>query len=134
MQNSTIKRIIRHGQSYRGPGSYGAYGGYDISLLELDTPITGYSPACLPGINFEDLKPGKLAGYGKYRRLRVGEGETCQTNQFGRYKDHYCKLTVGNNACRQDAVPGNKKCRTFFQVNVLPSLHLSDTYHEMRGL
>ena len=39
---STIKKAYRHPYSYRGGGSYndrGNYGGFDISLLELDEPI-----------------------------------------------------------------------------------------------
>ena len=30
-----IDYIIRHEKSYRGGGSYGTYGGYDITLLHL---------------------------------------------------------------------------------------------------
>ena len=77
-QKSLIKRVIRHAHSYQGGASYGAYGGYDISLLELETPISGLTLACLPRLGFDDIKQGKLAGYGKYQR---DAGQTCQTNK-----------------------------------------------------
>ena len=77
-----IKRIIRHAHSYRSNG-YGSYGGYDISLLELQNRITGFKTICLPRRSFDDIMtPSSLAGYGRYLR----GGNTCQTNEFGRFK------------------------------------------------
>ena len=64
---STIKKAYRHPYSYRGGGSYndrGNYGGYDISLLELDEPIKS-TFACLPSPVFKDQGngvKGMLAG------------------------------------------------------------------------
>ena len=64
---STIKKAFRHAHSYRGGGSYmrrGNYGGYDISLLELDQPIRS-TFACLPSPAFQDqgdTVDGMLAG------------------------------------------------------------------------
>ena len=77
-QKSHIKRALRHAHSYRGGASYGTYGGYDISLLELETPLSGVKLACVPKLEFDDIIPGKLAGYGKYHR---DKGQTCQTNK-----------------------------------------------------
>ena len=34
-QTSTIKRAIRHADSYQGGGGYGTFGGYDIALFEV---------------------------------------------------------------------------------------------------
>ena len=77
-----IKRIIRHAHSYPG-GGYGSYGGYDISLLELQNRITAFKTICLPRRSFDDIMtPSSLAGYGRYLR----GGNTCQTNEFGRFK------------------------------------------------
>ena len=82
VQTSNIKRIIRHAHTYRSY-RYGSYGGYDISLLELETPITGFRFICLPRLSFDDITPGgSLAGYGAYLRPK----ETCQTNEFGKSK------------------------------------------------
>ena len=88
-QTSTIKRAIRHAHSYRG-GGYGTFGGYDIILFELDTPFNTDIFACLPSPKFRDtnIKEGYLAGYGLYLR---DEGKTCQTNEHGRTKHHYCQ-------------------------------------------
>ena len=75
---SNIKRALRHAHSYRGGASYGTFGGYDISLLELETPLSGVTLACVPKLEFDDIITGKLAGYGKYQR---DKGQTCQTNK-----------------------------------------------------
>ena len=32
----------------RGGGTYGLFGGFDITLLELERPIFGFRTACLP--------------------------------------------------------------------------------------
>ena len=79
-QKSNIKRALRHAHSYQGGASYGTYGGYDISLLELETPISGVKLACVPQLGFDDIQQGTLAGYGKYQR---DSGNTCQTNKGG---------------------------------------------------
>ena len=42
-----IKRHIRHKDSYRGGGSYGNFGGYDVTLLQLEKKVTRFKPACL---------------------------------------------------------------------------------------
>jgi hypothetical protein len=51
-----IKRFVRHGKSYRGSGKYGKYGGYDITLLELEKPVPEKFgvPACLPAKTFQE--------------------------------------------------------------------------------
>ena len=87
-QFSEIRSAIRHGHSYRGGGSYGDFGGYDITLITLVTPLSGQR-ACLPKPQFQDdgQDNGKLAGYGMYTRKK----NKCQTNQYGRMKYHYCK-------------------------------------------
>jgi len=114
-----IKRHIRHGESYRGGGSYGGYGGYDITLLEVAEPMEGHRPACLPGPKFDDIrlmeKNTMLAGYGKYLRT---DGQTCETNKFGPMKKHYCNKDhgVGNTACIYDQpAPNHKECSKFFK-------------------
>ena len=114
-----IKRHIRHGESYQGGGSYGYYGGYDITLLEVEKPMIGYRPACLPGPRFDDIrlkeKNSILAGYGNYKR---DYQETCETNQFGPMKKHYCDKDhgVGNNACITDKpAPSHEECQEFFK-------------------
>ena len=88
-QTSTIKRAIRHAHSYPG-GGYGTFGGYDIILFEMNTPFNTDIFACLPSPKFQDtnIKEGYLAGYGLYLR---DEGNTCQTNEHGRTKHHYCQ-------------------------------------------
>ena len=61
---STIKKAFRHAHSYRGGGDYGAYGGHDIALLELDHPIVSQY-ACLPSPSYKDEGEGvtgSLAG------------------------------------------------------------------------
>jgi hypothetical protein len=48
--SAPIKRFIRHAKSYKGTGKYGRYGGYDISLIQLEKPVSAKygAPACLP--------------------------------------------------------------------------------------
>merc|ERR1712226_1049000 len=115
---SLVKRMIRHQDSYLGGAGYGDRGGYDITLIEMVTPIKGYKPACLPSPKFDDIKEGKaesaLAGYGKYHR---SSGKTCQTNTFGQVKYHYCDKSeaVGSDACDTNTpAPSNKACTRFF--------------------
>ena len=117
-QMSEIKRHIRHPQSYRAGGTYGLFGGYDITLVELERPIVGYQPACLPGPKFDDIrlekKDSMLAGYGKYLR---SEGQTCETNRFGEMKIHYCdrQYGAGGSACiTEKPPPMAAECKQFF--------------------
>jgi len=53
---ATIRRFIRHAKSYRGNGKYGKYGGYDITLIELEksVPEKFGSAACLPSKTFQE--------------------------------------------------------------------------------
>jgi hypothetical protein len=52
-----IKRFIRHSKSYKGSGKYGKYGGYDISLVELDNPVPERfaTPVCLPQASMQEI-------------------------------------------------------------------------------
>ena len=109
-----IKRHIIHSEPYVG-GGYNDYGGYDIALLELDTPYNGNKVACLPSPTFDDIrldqKDSIIAGYGNYRR------DVCETNNFGMMKFHYCdrKFGDGNLACNTDKPPPMpSECETFF--------------------
>ena len=108
-QTTTIKKAIRHAHSYRGGGTYGHYGGYDIALLELDSALHAKT-ACLPSPSFSDQDTfGQLAGYGKYLR---NQGKTCETNQFGLSKHHYCS---DFSSCRHDKPPPqHDQCKQFF--------------------
>ena len=102
-ESSSIKRAIRHAHSYRGGASYGNYGGFDISILELDSPITKFQLACLPNPNFDDSNQTvgfKLAGYGQYQR------ERCMTNKYGKAKFHYC---VRKDDCKKEKPPPQDK-------------------------
>ena len=75
--------------------------------------MEGFKSACLPSTTFHDVgRDGRLAGYGKYHRNR---GDTCQTNQFGKFKYHYCK--GGPNPCRKDKVPEDEECSKFYDKN-----------------
>ena len=119
-----IKRHIRHGESYRGSGSYGGYGGYDITLLEVVRPMIGYRPACLPGPTFDDIrltqKNSMIAGYGKFLRM----ANSCETNKFGPMKKHYCdkRYGEGNTACITDKpAPNHKECEEFFKNPSTPN-------------
>ena len=89
-EKAVIRSAIRHGHAYEGGGTYGYFGGYDITLITLRTELGGKSQrACLPHPGFPDSGhgKGKLAGYGMYER----GGEKCQTNEFGMMKFHYCR-------------------------------------------
>jgi len=114
-----IKRLIKHSKSYPGGANYGTYGGYDILLVELEEPMNGYKPACLPGPQFDDIrlkqKNSQLAGYGKYLRSK---GNTCETNKYGAMKMHYCDKKFGNgsSSCVSDKpAPRDKECEKFFK-------------------
>ena len=119
-----IKRHIRHLKSYRGGGSYGRYGGYDITLLELESPFNNEF-ACLPSPKFDDIRLVKhdsvIIGYGEYRR---SDGATCETNRFGKMKFHYCNKNygVGKDACNnKDPPPMPRECSTFFNAKDTPN-------------
>ena len=60
-ESSEIKRVIRHAYSYKGGGDYGSFGGYDITIVELDKSLTKFQKACLPSLQFNDVAIGKLA-------------------------------------------------------------------------
>ena len=104
-QSAFVKRAIRHELSYKGGGNYGSYGGYDIGLLELDTPIHAQL-ACLPVfVEDTDIK-AEIAGYGTDRR------KNCLTNEFGFSKHHYCK---NENGCSKNRPPPQDEfCDQFF--------------------
>jgi len=120
-ETHVIDYVVRHQQSYRAGGSYGSYGGYDISLLHLAKPAPSkYIPACLPAPDFQDsgIGPGyqskemaNLAGYGKYTR------SACQTDQFGPSKFHYCDESSD---CSNSPAPVSKECRDFFASYEMP--------------
>ena len=78
---------------YRGGGTYGHFGGYDITLLEMDRPIFGFETACLPSPSFDDLRSGKddtmIAGYGRYLRCL----QDLSTNEYPGVKGRLVKPT-----------------------------------------
>ena len=107
---SKIKRAILPEGVYLGGANYTDYGGYDITILELDKPFHNYQPACLPSPNFDDYANiTKLAGYGKYFRQYWGKN-ICQTNQWGQMKYHYCNSTC----VTYNDPPSSSTCRAFF--------------------
>ena len=121
----TIAEIVRHALSYKGGGYYGDYGGYDISLVKLDKPVSGSAPACLPGPIFKDAGVvAGLAGHGEYHREG---GRTCQTDGHGQYKHKYCKTQgEGRQVCNLNSngkskpAPRSKECRRFFKHKDTP--------------
>ena len=118
VSSSLIKRVIFHEHSYRGGGTYGAFGGYDIAIIELDDPIDSPHYACLPRITYADTAGnGIVAGYGKYFRAK------CQTNKYGPAKYHYCKKGV---KCQTKPAPQNHtECD-----NLLSKHPIRTSYHE----
>merc|ERR1719187_273584 len=103
-----VKRIIRHRYSYRN-GGYDSFGGYDISLVELEHRTTRATPACLPGPRFKDTVVSAMSGYGRYLR---DNGQTCQTDGNGPMKYHYCaKRGGGDEVCHGGRPPRTKECR-----------------------
>ena len=88
------------------------YGGYDIALLEMKG-ATKQPPACLPSPNFNDNVQSKVAGYGKFLR---DNGTTCQTDEQGLMKYHYCENKgTGKHVCEQKPPPQGKHCKKFFK-------------------
>merc|ERR1719348_53743 len=91
-------------------------------MLHLAKPAPSkFIPACLPAPDFQDsgIGPGyhskemaNLAGYGKYTR------ETCQTDQFGPSKFHYCD---NSNACSNSPAPVSEDCKDFFASSDTPN-------------
>ena len=116
VQTATIKRAIRHADSYQGGGGYGTFGGYDIALFEVDTPLNADRFGCLPSPTFTDTSGrGILAGYGRYLR---DKGQTCETNEFGLGKHHYCKRSGwrGADPCTSSRPPEQDKiCKQLFE-------------------
>jgi len=122
-----IDYIIRHEKSYRGGGSYGTYGGYDITLLHLAKEAKAQCEtcpkpknACLPKKSFQDSGLGtvyktegvSLAGYGKFMR------KACQTDEYGESKYHYCS----NPKCETESPPPVPKvCKNFFRNKKTPN-------------
>jgi len=117
-KTSNIKRAIMPDYAYRGGSGYGSYGGYDIALLELETPFYGSNiqPACLPGIRFNDYADSKLAGYGRYFRQRSGE-DICQTNRYGQMKYHYCETECFTDKKHPSS---SETCKAFFRHHDVP--------------
>lgn len=110
-----IDYIILHNKSYRGGGSYGDYGGYDITLIHLEKPALFYITACLPKPNFPDnSRKGQLAGYGKYVRNH------CQTDEYGPSKYHFCADPVSCETVKSH--PQNSLCKKFFEDPVSNNL------------
>ena len=103
----TIDFYWRHHKTYLGDGAYGTYGGIDITLLHLKTSADSvYPPACLPRMAFQDTdRKANIAGYGQYKR------DSCQTDEFGPSKYHYCNSTCVTN----QNPPQNALCEEFFK-------------------
>ena len=82
---SEIKRYIRHVDSYVGGGTYGDFGGHDITLVQLAEAMKRGPFICLPSPHFDDTRQKKddsiLVGYGRYMRTK---GQTCETNRQGK--------------------------------------------------
>jgi len=122
-----IDYVIRHEKSYRGGGSYGTYGGYDITLLHLAKEAKAQCEtcpkpknACLPRKSFKDSGIGTvyntggatLAGYGKFMR------RACQTDEYGESKYHYCS----DPKCETESPPPVPKvCKNFFDNKKTPN-------------
>merc|ERR1719348_713008 len=113
-----VKRHIRHKHTYKGGGSYGHFGGHDITMIELEQSFPELQAACLPSPAYDDIrlnqKDSMLAGYGRFFRE---SGKTCQTNRFGEMKYHYCDKNYGegNTACTKDEPPPmSNECEKFF--------------------
>ena len=112
-----IEYFVRHKNSYRGGGTYGTYGGYDITMAKLVSP-TNVEPACIPTSDFKDSSLGsgydniqnvQLAGYGKYYR------EPCQTDELGPSANHYCE---SNSKCDTSKNPPiSPECKEFLSNN-----------------
>jgi hypothetical protein len=111
---------------FQGGGSYGTFGGYDITLIELTAavPPTFGKPACLPTVSFKDtLIKANLAGYGQfYRRDMSGEDvQKCLTDQYGRNKYHPCAESgTGETVCHTKTPPPQAAaCQAFFNQTAL---------------
>jgi hypothetical protein len=120
-----IEYVIHHKDSYRGGGTYGEFGGYDITLMKLANK-TNYTPACIPKRGFVDSglgriygkKGAKIAGYGKFTR------ERCMTDEYGDYKFHYCS---SDSPCDNSTLPPSPPaCKKFFNHKDTPNSIPSD--------
>lgn len=115
-----IDYVIRHKQSYRGGGSYGEFGGFDITLIHLEKPAESkFKPACLPTQLYQDTSIGpayegpmvaSLAGFGNYFR------EPCITDEYGPSKYHYCNEP----SCNFNDPPQREECKLFFASSNTP--------------
>ena len=127
---TSLKRLIRNPETYVGDGSYGIFGGYDITLVEFESAVpTKYgSPACLPMVSLkDDGMKANLAGYGTYYRMRNGK-PLCLTDEFGRNKFHLCdKLGDGSKVCSTSPPPQAKACKHFLKKK---STKFTDQYEE----
>jgi len=113
-QKIEIDYFVRHHHTYLGGHGYGAFGGYDITLIHLKKAAK-FTPACLPLPTYKDAGIGKafpgtgmvqLAGFGLYLR------EPCMTDAYGASKFHYC---ASESSCeKRRAPPQKRKCRQFF--------------------
>lgn len=109
-----IDFFMRHHSSYLGGGEYGKFGGMDITLLHLKTPVGSiYPPACLPTTAFPDSdRKANIAGYGRYSR------KSCETDEYGPSKYHYC-----NSSCETNQNPPQEAlCKEFFNNSVSKDL------------
>ncbi|XP_023349628.1 uncharacterized protein LOC111718305 isoform X2 [Eurytemora carolleeae] len=96
-------------------GSYGSFGGYDISLIYLEKTVIIHSKIkiCLASPSFNDTSSsGILVGYGMYTRE-----ESCLTTGEGPLKLHYCD----QNKCNSSApAPRSKLCQEFLSSEMTP--------------
>ena len=122
-----IEYVVRHKNSYRGGGSYGTFGGYDITVLRLASP-TKTEPACLLsgdfidsrlGTGFDNIQNVMLAGFGRYYR------SPCMTDDLGPSLNHYC---VEDSECNTDVNPPvTEECQKLFTDNPEIENEFSDT-------
>jgi len=118
-----IDYLVWHENSYKGGGSYGDFGGYDVTLIRLKKPASSFEPACLPGPDFIDSGIGpaygsqeqaNLAGFGNYFRKDNEKKSVCMTDGNGKSKYHYCNK-AGKGACNTKTNPPQSEiCEEFF--------------------
>ena len=126
-----IDHAIWHVYGFSGNGKYGSWGGYDIALVKLATEVPArYTPACLPGIHFQDTSIGSgynenkrvfTAGFGQYYRKDKNGQLKCQTDEYGPAKHHYCQAS-GIKGCITDKPPPQSEvCKHFYAQQNTPS-------------
>ena len=120
-----IQKMYRHKYAYKGKynDAYGSYGGYDIALLKLSKPANKkYTPVCLATTTFDDLQQSMIAGFGNYYRT------PCLTDEYGKYKYHYCERPSKENPCIVDKPPPvDEACDNFFkEKNVSVSIDFQE--------